>query len=248
LNPLGKGLGLETVSDSRTGERPLDPDDETRRARDRLAVLGEIAAEVAHELRNVFQIISASAYVARQAPAECASHLAKIERSARLGQSIVDDLMALARGEDRRIEATLLADVLGAARADIEAGAASFDDRVDPRLVRAHVHAGLASRLFHVLYENAIAVSAPRPPRIETRARVEGGHLVVEVEDDGPGVPGAIAGRIFEPLVTARAGGTGLGLALARRIASALDGRVELASPGGDGRGACFRVELPVED
>jgi signal transduction histidine kinase len=62
------------------------------------------------------------------------------------------------------------------------------------------------------------------------------------VADDGPGVPANIADRVFEPLVTSRPGGTGLGLALARRIAAAHGGSISLV-PGG--AGATFRLELP---
>jgi signal transduction histidine kinase len=65
----------------------------------------------------------------------------------------------------------------------------------------------------------------------------------MEIADDGPGVPEAIVARIFEPLVTGREGGSGLGLALARRIATAHGGTLKLAASGGGG--ATFRVELP---
>jgi signal transduction histidine kinase len=92
-----------------------------------------------------------------------------------------------------------------------------------------------------VLYDNAVQASAPRTPRITTRARADSGRVVIEVSDDGPGVPPEIADRVFEPLVTARPGGTGLGLALARRIATAHGGTIELVQ----GPGACFRIELP---
>ena len=67
----------------------------------------------------------------------------------------------------------------------------------------------------------------------------------VTVEDNGPGVPKAIEGRLFEPYATTKAEGTGLGLAIAQRIAVEHDG--ELASlPREQGQGAAFRLRLPV--
>jgi signal transduction histidine kinase len=224
-----------------------DEADDAKETRERLAVIGEIAAEIAHELRNVLQIISASAYVARQDvdrgdAASAKPHVVKIEKHARIAHAIVDDLMALARGEPLQSEPMLLVDAIAAARDDLAAGA-TWDDSFEPRDIRLRAHPGLLARLFHVLYENAIHASLPRAPTIVTRARIESGRVVIEVADDGPGVPESIAARVFEPLVTARAGGTGLGLALARRIATAHAGAIRLADA--TGTGATFRVELP---
>jgi signal transduction histidine kinase len=96
----------------------------------------------------------------------------------------------------------------------------------------------------HALYDNSVAACAPRAPRVVTRARRDGGGpVVIEVADDGPGVPAAIAPRIFEPLVTGRTGGTGLGLALARRIVAAHGGSIALVPSS---KGATFRIELPA--
>jgi signal transduction histidine kinase len=72
----------------------------------------------------------------------------------------------------------------------------------------------------------------------------EDDHRVIEVTDDGPGVPNDIAARVFDPLVTARPGGTGLGLPLARRIAAAHGGSIALVDRTGEG--ATFRLELPA--
>lgn len=212
-------------------------------ARERLVAIGEIAAEVAHELRNALQIISANAYLARQDVAKSGPHLERIERSARVAHGIVDDLMALARGEPAHAEPILLAEALLAAREALPGPPPSFVDALESASLRVRAHHGLLSRLFHVLYENAAAACAPRAARIETRAFRGSSCVVIEVEDDGPGVPTAIARDVFEPLVTARPGGTGLGLALARRIVHAHGGSIALVEV--DGAGATFRVELP---
>jgi signal transduction histidine kinase len=210
--------------------------------RERLAAIGEIAAEVAHELRNALQLISANAYLARQTPGDADACLAKIEKSARLAHGIVDDLMALARGEPAHAERVLFVDVLVASREDLPERGARYSDQIAPLQLVVRAHPGLLARCLHVLYENAIAATAPRPPEVATRAWTERERLVIEVSDDGPGVPAEIASRIFEPLVTARVGGTGLGLALARRVVAAHAGTLALVASSS---GATFRIELP---
>jgi signal transduction histidine kinase len=80
--------------------------------------------------------------------------------------------------------------------------------------------------------------------RLHLEADLEGGRLVLLVRDEGPGVPEAIRDRVFEPFVTqGKKGGTGLGLAVARRFVEDHEGSVELLP---DGPGARFRIVLPV--
>jgi len=204
----------------------------------RLASLGEIAAEVAHELRNALQIISANAYLARLTPSD-PQYLLKIERSARLAHGIVDDVMALARGEadGALAEPAPLSEILATARELLPD--ADYDDHVAG--ITARVQGGLCARLFHILYDNAIRAAVPARARIVTRATAhEGGSVTVEVSDDGPGVPPELRETLFEPLVTARPGGTGLGLALARRIAAAHEATIALVP----GTNATFRIDF----
>lgn len=210
---------------------------------ERLAAIGEIAAEVAHELRNALQIVSANVFLARQNPAASEPHLAKIERSARLAHGIVDDLMALARGELQSATLVPLSEVLGVARELLPVSPEPTFDDVIPEELHVRAHPGLLARLLHVLYENSIRAATPEPVRIETRASRADDRIIIDVADDGPGIPPEIATTLFEPLVTARPGGTGLGLALARRIAEAHGGSIALAAAE---RGAAFRIELPL--
>jgi signal transduction histidine kinase len=220
--------------------------------RSRLVLAGEIAAEVAHELRNVLQIIGASAFVARQTAARgdagaALEHVVKIERNTRIALGIVDDLMVLARGEAIRREAVPIADVVAAARADLPGGPC-WRDELEPPHLSVRANPGLLIRLVHALYDNAVHAGnavAQSVTTITTRARAEGGRIVIEVADDGPGVPPGIAARVFDPLVTARPGGTGLGLALARRIALAHGGSIALVDPAGR-PGTTFRIDLPA--
>jgi signal transduction histidine kinase len=203
--------------------------------RERLLAIGEIAAEVAHELRNALSIVSANVYLARQNPTNCDSNLAKIERSTRIAQGIVDDLMALARGETVHAEPMMVADLLPLGRELLVGPDVTWTDDVEPADLKARAHVGLASRLLHVLYENAIKAKASR---ITTTARAVGSGVTIEVSDNGPGVPVEIQSTLFEPLVSARQGGSGLGLALAKRLAAAHGGSISLVPP------STFRIEL----
>jgi signal transduction histidine kinase len=112
--------------------------------------------------------------------------------------------------------------------------------------------AALLQQVLGNLIDNACKYSREAEDRrIWVRARVEGGRVAFEVEDRGPGVPVRERHSIFRPFrrgtsADVTAGGVGLGLALAKRWAELLGGKLTLASPSG-APGACFRVELGVE-
>jgi signal transduction histidine kinase len=203
-------------------------------------VVGEIAAEAAHELRNALAVIAASAELLRSADGpQREALLGKIQRNARLAQAVLDAMMALARGDELHGDAVSLAHAMSEARRDVPAarGALGYVDEV-PGAISVRGSEILLSRMFRVLYENAIQAGATR---IETTARIEGAAVIIDVRDDGPGVPAECRETLFDPLVTTKKEGTGLGLALARRVAHAHGGDVALVTSDS---GACFRITL----
>lgn len=211
----------------------------------RLLLLGEIAGEIAHELRNALQVVSTHAYLAKQDPAASAPHIAKIEKNARLAQGIVDDVLSLARGEPLRAQPCRLREIVDAARAQLLVAPPIVEMPAEDLVV--HAHPTLLVRVFKVLLENAAQVGASEV----TIAWTKGARVEVDVSDDGPGVKPADAARLFDPLFSGRAGGTGLGLALARRVANAHGGSLDLVpnEPGpasGPRPGARFRLVLPA--
>jgi signal transduction histidine kinase len=79
---------------------------------------------------------------------------------------------------------------------------------------------------------------------LTARLRAEGGQVVAEIEDTGPGIAADHVGHVFEPFYTTKAEGTGLGLAIVRQAAETHGGTVEVTSA--PGQGAKFRVRLPA--
>lgn len=204
-----------------------------------LVALGRASAELAHELRNVLATIGTSAHAATRTPDDAARFLARIAKHAELGQRLVDDVLALARPLTLEKETHDTRTLLASARSTLELPA-TFDDRVAaPTLL---VQPTLFARLLHALYANAAAVGKARA-RIVTHVHAEHEEVYIDVEDDGPGVPAALRDSLFAPFSTARTGGTGLGLALARRIAEAHGGRLTLRD---DVASTTFRIALPA--
>jgi signal transduction histidine kinase len=212
---------------------------------ERLAAVGEVAASAVHEIRNALQVAATSLWLAKQGgtPEGIQQHVAKAERATRTAQGVVDAVLGLARGERLVGESASVEELLTDARADLSAQAQWTDEGADVRLRGSPV---LLARVFHVLFENAVAVGGANV-RVATHATRTDSTIRVDVADDGPGVPPALREDIFRPLVTGREGGTGLGLSLAKRIVEAHGGTLRLARADEPQRlaGAHFVIELP---
>jgi two-component system sensor histidine kinase HydH len=203
-----------------------------RLERERLAELGEMSAVLAHEIRNPLGTIKGYAQLAR-------------ERSTGLAAELLDPVVR----ETERLENLVRNLLLFARPARIEPAAVRWSELV-PRLepvgapVRLHMQAPLdltfkadphaLLQILTNLIRNAVEATGG-DGEIQVRARREGRHIVIEVEDDGPGLSPAAREHLFQPFFTTKTSGTGLGLAVSRRLAAQLGGKLELetAEPHG---------------
>lgn len=209
----------------------------------RLASLGEMAAVLAHEIRNPLASMKGHAQLLAERLDEASPAKEKaarvVQEAVRL-EELTSGLLAFIRSEQIERQEVEPRAVLEAAASDVErerieleTAAAPARWPLDPRLMRQ----ALAN-----LLRNAVQAS-PDGTAAMASVAMEDGALVFQVRDRGEGIADGAGERIFEPFYTTRVRGTGLGLAVARRIVS-LHGGVITAENHPEG-GAVFRVVIP---
>jgi PAS domain S-box-containing protein len=240
--------------------------EERERLRDRLAAVGEMAAVMAHEIKNPLAGIEVLAgLLRRKVPdnPEAQGLVRDIINEAKMANAIVQEVLAFVRPVRLQVDRTSLADALSSAMslADGKAqrGGIVVDVELPADLPPLGADQHQLTQVFCNLLINAYEALDGRG-RIEIAARLAhsaadgallpDGHqsvptVIVDVTDDGPGMLPDIAEKIFNPFFTTKAQGSGLGLAIVRKIVDAHEGRIDMTTA--DGRGTKFRVTLPVE-
>jgi signal transduction histidine kinase len=217
---------------------------------EKLAALGQLAATVAHEVRNPLGVMrSAAQTLSETVPsghdAAQASDfiITEIDRLA----NVVNSLLAFARPlqvDARPVRVGELFDrAVLLARDDLEAKRLRVERHMAVTLPPVHADPDLLSQVLIGLLANA-AEAVPPGGVITLDAYAADGAVQLSVADSGPGIAPELRARVFEPFFTTRARGTGLGLAIARQIVEAHGGRIEVgeASSGG----ARFTITLPA--
>lgn len=223
----------------------------------RLAALGEMAAGIAHEVRNPLGSIRLYARMLEQdltdRPGE-QTVAAKISGAARAMEGVVTDVLTFARefrlrpteidvGElfDRVLEACCHDGVPGWRGVEIVRGACDAPPfEADPSLLQQAM-VNIVRNAFE-----AMADVRGRRHSLSLSCGAEDGWVSLRVRDSGPGVSPDVIARMFNPFFTTRAAGTGLGLAIVHRIIDAHAGRIRVTN-NKDGPGATFELLLPPE-
>ncbi len=235
--------------------------EERERLRDRLAALGEMAAAIAHEVKNPLAGIEVMAGLLKRQLADspdAQSILGDIIKEAKMANAIVLEILDFVRPIRLQVEKILLADVIrdavSMAESQVPAGRVRVDvdcpEHVppingDPHQLR-QIFTNLLTNAFEALAgQGQVAIAAA----LLTEDGIAGGEpqgpmVQVEVTDNGPGIPADVVDRIFSPFFTTKPQGSGLGLAIVRKIVDAHDGRIDVGSVGGGG--TRFRVTLPI--
>jgi len=238
--------------------------EERERLRDRLAALGEMAAAIAHEVKNPLAGIEVMAGLLKRQLAEnqdAQTILKDIIKEAKMANAIVVEVLDFVRPIRLQVEEIRLDEAVRDAvsmaeshrnRGGIEVSLSFPDDlpgiQGDPHQLR-QIFTNLLTNAFEAMNGTGrVSISAAQLPAEEEVAvgsDVKAVPLIqVDVSDSGPGVPAEVMDKMFSPFFTTKPQGSGLGLAIVRKIVDAHDGRIDVsARPEG---GARFRITLPV--
>lgn len=218
--------------------------------REQLAAVGQLAAGLAHEMRNPLTAIKVLVQAAtRRADGAglCGRDLAivreEVDRLAGTIQTFLD-FARPPRPEARRVDAAAVArDVLGLVAARATQQGVRLDPCPPSGPVVVQADPAQLRQLVLNLVLNALDAT-PAGGTVAVTARTQPLWALVEVADTGSGLPGELGDRIFDPFVSTKETGTGLGLTICRRVAEAHGGALTAADrPGG---GAVFTVRLPA--
>ena len=227
--------------------------EEQLRLKDTLARLGELTAGLAHEFRNGLATIHGYARLmnAENLPATERRYVEALRTETdSLGQ-VVTNFLNFARPTHLTAERVDLEGVVRRVVEELQGDATAHGGSIQVSGAWAVVDGDevLLKQAFSNLVRNAVeaCVEASRPPdvRVEAAADASARLLRVQVVDNGPGIPVEMRDKVFQPFVTTRAKGTGLGLALVQKIVVTHNGRVQVrAGPGGLGN--AMQVTLPL--
>jgi signal transduction histidine kinase len=232
--------------------------EERERLRDRLAAVGEMAAVIAHEVKNPLAGIEVMAGLLRRkipdAP-DAQAVLTDIINEAKMANAIVQEVLDFVRPIRLQVEHTAVADaVQGAIQlADTKArrGEVQVSVGIPEGLPQIQADQHQLTQVFTNLLMNAYEAmgGSGHVSITASRVRLEDGTdpreaVLVEVADDGPGIAPDVADKVFDPFFTTKSQGSGLGLAIVRKIVDAHDGRIDLRTAVA--QGTTIRVTLPV--
>lgn len=250
FDKAGELLGTVHISRDITEQKKLR---EKVASAERMAALGEIAAKVAHEIRNPLLSVGGFARRLEKKLDNDLKEYAKIivDEVGRL-EEILTDTLGFVRTGRLDLKETDLGALLDKIITLLEAGAATRENQLVKEMPESITIKVDQNRLKEALI-NIInnAIQATKKGIITIRAFHAAGlsgtsEVVIEVEDCGCGIKEETLNRIFDPFFTTKSSGTGLGLSITKKIIEAHNGRIEVSSEVD--KGTTFRIYLPVQE
>jgi signal transduction histidine kinase len=219
------------------------------RSAERLATIGQFAASIGHELRNPLGVIESSLYLLRQhlgpaaAAPNVAKHLDRIGGEVTRANKTIHDVLDLARNRPPARRSTPLGElVASAAEGALLPPTVAVKVAITPADLAVQVDPDQLRQVLVNLFTNA-AQAMPGGGTIDVTAEApSSGAACLRVRDTGPGIPAELRPRIFEALFSTKPKGSGLGLALCRRILEAHGGGIDLEPSH---VGASFALVIP---
>ncbi len=221
--------------------------------RERLAMLGQMAATVSHNLRNPLGAMKTVLQVQLENPDlpadlrhDCTLVLGEIERMSVKLTQLLHFAKPSANGQRLNV-AHAARQVATLFRADAERRRVRLELEVPAGDAAVLASEEALNEILSNLVLNAIEAQ-PEGGCVRMRLASSGNHLDIFVEDDGPGISPDARAKIFQPFFTTKATGTGLGLAIVARRASEMGGTIACESPIAGGRGTRVHVSLPIAE
>jgi two-component system, NtrC family, sensor histidine kinase HydH len=253
----------ETLAD--TNRRLEDAREEARRS-DRLAALGQLSAGLAHEVRNPLGVIKGSAEMLHRVlktDESLSSELANnISSEVNRLNALISRFLDFARPTqiEKRPESipALVDRALKAVHDRWPDAAVAVERQYAANLPEVPVDGGLCEQIFTNIFLNAyealgsgggkICVSISEAQGAVGSQDTGGRGVLIEIEDNGPGIPVELREQIFNPFFTTKKTGVGLGLSIVSKIVDDHRGWIRVADPQiGERKGTCFKVFLPME-
>jgi signal transduction histidine kinase len=216
---------------------------------EKLSAIGQLAGSVGHDLRNPLGVIKNSVYFLNMklgdADEKVKKHLALLEDQVLRSDTIISDLLDFSIARAPNLVEVDLNSIIKGALSSIEAPeAVTVETFLDPGIPTILVDHDQIRRAFQNLVSNAYQ-AMPEGGLLEIRTSVVEDYVEIVFSDTGEGIPQENLERIFEPLVTTRIKGIGLGLTIVKNVFESHHGRIELKSEVG--KGTTFTVKLPLK-